>query len=296
MPKKSTKTGLGRGLDSLFKTDIEPESPPIDGEIVTELKIMDIEPNGEQPRKSFNDEQLNQLAESIKEHGVITPILVHRSENGFYKIIAGERRWRASKLAGKKTIPSIIKDYDEMKVCEIALIENLQRQDLNPIEEALGYRKLMDDYSLTQEDIAKKISKSRSGIANSLRLLNLGKKCAQLLADGKISVGHAKVLLGVDDKNLRQAFADVIVSENLSVRELEKLVKKNKDNKENKQIKKKEDLNFRLAIEKTEKKISDLFATKVKISNNNGKGKITIDYYSNDDLERIVKIIESTNK
>lgn len=293
MPKKTVKTGLGRGLDSLFKTDIESESAPIDGEVVNELKIMDIEPNGEQPRKSFDDEQLNQLAESIKEHGVITPILVHRSENGFYKIIAGERRWRASKLAGKKTIPSIIKDYDEMKVCEIALIENLQRQDLNPIEEALGYRKLMDDYSLTQEDISQKISKSRSGIANSLRLLNLGKKCASLLADGKISVGHAKVLLGVDDESIRDNFAQLVVDNNMSVRELEKLVKKPKEKKENK---KKTDLNFQLAIEGTEKKISDLFSTKVKISNNNGKGKITIDYYSNDDLERIVKIIESTNK
>ena len=292
MAKSTAKKGLGRGLDSLFKTDVEPQPSPIDGEAVTELKITDIEPNGEQPRKTFDDEQLNQLADSIREHGVITPILVHRSENGFYKIIAGERRWRASKLAGKKTIPSIIKDYDEMKVCEIALIENLQRQDLNPIEEALGYRKLMDDYSLTQEEIAQKISKSRSGIANSLRLLNLGKKCAQLLADEKISVGHAKVLLGVEDENIRNEIAEIAVNENLSVRELEKLIKKPKEKKKKEKV----DLNFQLAIEGTEKRISDLFATKVKISNNKGKGKITIDYYSNDDLERIVKIIENINK
>lgn len=292
MAKSTSKKGLGRGLDSLFKTDVEPDPSPIDGEVVKELKIMDIEPNGEQPRKLFDDEQLNQLAESIKEHGVITPILVHRSENGFYKIIAGERRWRASKLAGKKTIPSIIKDYDEMKVCEISLIENLQRQDLNPIEEALGYKKLMTDYNLTQEEIAQKISKSRSGIANSLRLLNLGKKCAELLANEKISVGHAKVLLGVEDENKRNKLAEVVANENLSVRELEKLIKKPKENKKKEKV----DLNFQLAIENTEKLISDLFSTKVKITNNKGKGKITIDYYSNDDLERIVKIIEKYNK
>lgn len=288
------KKGLGKGLGVLL-TATESVASPIntrDDEVV-ELKIIDVEPNAEQPRKKFDDENLAFLAESIKEHGVISPILVCKSDNGYYKIIAGERRWRASKLAGKKTIPAIVKDYDRMKVYEISLIENLQRQDLNPVEEALGYKKLIDDFDLTQEQIAKKLSKSRSSIANSLRLLSLSKEALELLEKGSISIGHAKILAGIDSAKIQTELANLVSENALTVRELEKLIKK-QDEKKPKS--KKEDINTLLAFEDLEKRIADIFATKVKISDNKGKGKITIDYYSNDDLERITKLLENIGK
>ena len=289
------KKGLGKGLGVLLPTtDVQPAPTPVVGEdAVVELKIMDVEPNSEQPRKRFDDEHLAELAESIKEHGVITPILVHKSDNGYYKIIAGERRWRASKIAGSKTIPAIIKDYDQMKVYEVALIENLQRQDLNPVEEALGYKKLMEDFSLTQEQIAQKLSKSRSGIANSLRLLSLTKEALELLENGSISSGHAKILAGIDDKKVQTELAQLVAENGLSVRELEKIAKKPEAKKE---VVKKEDINTKLAFEGLEKRIADIFSTKVKIVNNKGKGKITIDYYSGEDLERITKLLENIGK
>ncbi|MBQ7900837.1 MAG: ParB/RepB/Spo0J family partition protein [Clostridia bacterium] len=291
--KRDLGKGLnsGKGVNAFFP---EPQSPPAqpaaDGETVIELKIMDIEPNTGQPRKSFDDEALGELAQSIQEHGVLTPILVHKSENGFYKIIAGERRWRASKLAGQKTIPAIVKDFDEIKVHEVALIENLQRQDLNPVEEALGYKQLMDDYSLTQEKISQRLGKSRSSIANALRLLTLSKEALELLANGDISTGHAKVLAGLPDQKLQTTLAQQVAQNKLSVRELEALIKQSA--KKPKQ-KKPEDLNLKLAFETIEKRIADSLATKVKIVNNNGKGKITIDYYSTEDLERITKLLEN---
>ena len=288
------KKGLGKGLGVLLPTAEQPvQSPDISEDAIVELKLIDVEPNAEQPRKKFDDEHLSELAESIKEHGVITPILVHKSENGYYKIIAGERRWRASKLAGKKTIPAIIKDYDKMKIYEVALIENLQRQDLNPVEEALGYKKLMEDFSLTQEQIAQKLSKSRSGIANSLRLLSLSKEALALLENGSISSGHAKILAGIEDKKVQTELAQLVCENNLSVRELEKIVKKSAAPAPKT---KKEDINTKLAYEGLEKRIADIFSTKVKIVNNKGKGKITIDYYSNEDLERITKLLENIGK
>ena len=288
------KKGLGKGLGVLLPTVEQPvQTPDISEDAIVELKLIDVEPNSEQPRKNFDDEHLSELADSINEHGVITPILVHKSENGYYKIIAGERRWRASKLAGKKTIPAIIKDYDKMKIYEVSLIENLQRQDLNPVEEALGYKKLMEDFSLTQEQIAQKLSKSRSGIANSLRLLSLSKEALALLENGSISSGHAKILAGLDDKKLQTELAQLVSENNLSVRELEKIVKKS-DAPTPKT--KKEDINVKLAYEGLEKRIADIFSTKVKIVNKKGKGKITIDYYSNEDLERITKLLENVGK
>ena len=181
------KKGLGKGLGALL-TD---ENSSIDSESISEIKIMDIEPNQGQPRKDFDEEKLNELADSIKTHGVLSPILVKEVENGYYQIIAGERRWRASKLAGLKTIPAIIKKNENLKVFELALIENLQREDLNPIEEALGYRKLMNEYGLTQDQVSEKMSKSRSSIANSLRLLNLPPQIIEMVEKGQISVGHA---------------------------------------------------------------------------------------------------------
>ena len=289
------KKGLGRGLNALLQSD-EPISSEVKvqgQETVSELKIMDIEPNTTQPRKDFDDEKISELADSIKEHGVITPILVQKSENGFYKIIAGERRWRASKLAGKKTIPAIIKEYNKEEFYEVSLIENLQRQDLNPVEEALGYKRLMDEFGFTQEEVAKKLSKSRSSVANSLRLLNLEKEVMELLREGKISTGHAKVLLGLSDKKRQIALSKEVAEKELSVRQLENLIKADTQ-KPKKEIKK--DLNLRLAFEDAEKRFSNIFSTKVQIVDKKGKGKITIDYYSKEDLDRITKLLEKIKK
>lgn len=284
------KKGLGKGLGALL-TD---ENASIDSDSITEIKLINIEPNPEQPRKAFNDESLEELADSIRQHGVINPILVHESQNGYYMIIAGERRWRASKLAGIKSIPAIIKKNDEdEKTYELSLIENLQRQDLNPIEEALGYKRLMDEYDLTQEQVSEKVSKSRSSVANSLRLLNLPKFILDMITETKISVGHAKVLMSVSDENKQKKLAQVVYDNNYSVRELEDIIKKS----EKKPAAKKEiDLNMKLAYKNVEKAISSLFGTKVKIIDKNNKGKIQIEYYSAEDLERILNILKTPEK
>ena len=283
------KKGLGKGLNALISNpQVEDKPPVVTGDSVVTLKLMDVEPNSNQPRKVFDDEALNELSESIKEHGVISPIIVSPPVNGYYKIIAGERRWRASKLAGVKTIPAIIKEYDELNLYEVALIENLQRQDLNPVEEAMGYKKLMDDFNLTQEKIAERLSKSRSSIANSLRLLSLSKTALEYLAKGEISTGHAKILVALDAK-IQTKLAKEVAEKSLSVRELENMVKVL--SKKPKQ-KIKQDYNLMLAFEQIEKKIADSLSTKVKIaSSKNGKGKITIDYYSTEDLERITNLL-----
>ncbi|MBO5743336.1 MAG: ParB/RepB/Spo0J family partition protein [Clostridia bacterium] len=283
------KKGLGKGLGALL-TD---EKSSIDSDNIKEIKIIDVEPNKSQPRKSFNEEKLEELADSIRQNGVITPILVQEAPNGYYTIIAGERRWRAAKKAGLKEIPAIVKKLDNQKLFEISLIENLQREDLNPVEEAFGYKNLMEEYGLNQEEVAQKVSKSRSGIANSLRLLNLPKDVLNLLSEGAISVGHAKVLLSLPDDNGKLQLCSLTIEKNLSVRELEAEVKKymtpaKKETKEN--------LNIKLAYEKIEKSIEDILGTKVKISGKKNKGKIQIDYYSAKDLERIVKIISGTEK
>lgn len=284
------KKGLGKGLGALL-TD---ENASIDSDSITEIKLINIEPNPDQPRKAFNDESLEELADSIRQHGVINPILVHESQNGYYMIIAGERRWRASKLAGLKSIPAIIKKNDEdEKTYELSLIENLQRQDLNPIEEALGYKRLMDEYDLTQEQVSEKVSKSRSSVANSLRLLNLPKIILDMIAESKISVGHAKVLMSVSDEDKQRELAQAVYDNNYSVRELEDIIKKS----EKKPTAKKEiDLNMKLAYKNVEKAISSLFGTKVKIIDKNNKGKIQIEYYSAEDLERILNILKTPEK
>ena len=283
------KKGLGKGLGALL-TD---ENPSIDTENITEIKIIDIEPNSGQPRQVFDDEKLAELADSIRQYGVLTPILVHESENGYYEIIAGERRWRASKLAGLKTIPAIIKKLDEEKTYEVSLIENLQRQDLNPVEEALGMKKLMTEHGLTQEQVAEKLIKSRSSVANSLRLLNLHKDIIEMLEDNKISVGHAKVLLSVEDSEKQLELAKEVFEKSLSVRELEIAIKNLSKTKKEKP---KQDLNVRLAFETIEKSVASVLGTKVKIVDKNNKGKIQIEYYSASDLERIVNLIEKAEK
>ena len=283
------KKGLGKGLGALL-TD---ENSSIDSESISEIKIIDIEPNSSQPRKDFDQERLAELSESIKQYGVLSPILVQESDNGYYRIIAGERRWRASKLAGLKTIPAIIKKTENLQVFELALIENLQREDLNPIEEALGYRRLMTEYGLTQEQVSEKMSKSRSGIANSLRLLNLPEEVIGMVECSDLSVGHAKVLLAIADSAKLTMLAKKAIDESLSVRELEELIKKGEVTPK---AKKEVDLNLKLAFETIEKNVSSLLGTKVKIVDKNNKGKIQIEYYSAKDLERIIKIIQKAEK
>lgn len=280
------KKGLGKGLGAL----LEGENSSIESENIVELKLSDVEPNLSQPRKVFDEEKLAELSASIAKYGVLSPILVCEGENGYHKIIAGERRWRAAKLAGLKTIPAIIKNEKNTPVFEIALVENLQREDLNPVEEALGYRRLMTEFGLTQEEVGEKVSKSRSGIANSLRLLKLPGEVLSLLEESKLSVGHAKVLLSLDDENETKALAKKVCDEAMSVRELEGHIKSlDKKPREKKET----DLNLKLAFEAIEKNVSQILGTKVKILDKANKGKIQIEYYSAKDLERIVKLIEN---
>lgn len=282
------KKGLGKGLGSLIP-QIDVTEEVMDGDKVVELKLVEVEPNKNQPRTKFDEEKLEELAASIEEHGVITPIIVKKQDNGFYRIIAGERRWRASKIAGIKTIPAVIRDFDDKKSAQIALIENLQREDLNPIEESKGYARLMSDFDLTQEETAKKVGKSRSYIANALRILNLHKEVLKMLENGIISVGHAKVLLSLEDAKKQVFYAKLIEEKGLTVREIEKILKNDaKPPKKEKEI----DLNVKLAYEEFEKKFESRLGTKVKISGGKKKGKIEIEYYSEEDLERIGKILQ----
>ncbi|MDD3767096.1 MAG: ParB/RepB/Spo0J family partition protein [Eubacteriales bacterium] len=278
------KRGLGRGLDSLI--------PGYDENIVNssgvvELKIIDVEPNSEQPRTNFDREKLEELAESIRTHGVIQPILVVK-DGDRYKIIAGERRWRAAKLAGLKEIPALIRDYDEIKLFEVSLIENLQREDLNPIEEALGYKSLMDRFGMTQEKISERVGKSRSAIANALRLLTLPREVIEMVKDGVISTGHAKVLLSLTSKELQIQGAKYVAEKGLSVRETEKYVKSVQNVKKEK---KEENSDLKFYIQSLEDKVSAAIGTKVKIRYGKGKGKIEIQYYTDEDLERILEVL-----
>lgn len=285
------RKGLGKGLGSLIP-EIEEKEEKFDGEKVVELKISEVEPNKKQPRVRFDEEKLNELADSISQHGVISPIIVIKLDNGFYRIVAGERRWRASKIAGMKKIPAIVREFDDKTSTEVALIENLQRENLNPVEEARGYDELIKKFSLTQEEAAKKVGKSRPYIANSLRILNLHKKILDMLENGQLSVGHAKVLLSVEDKSKQLELAKLILENSFTVRELEKILKRAEKQDEKPQNKEKEDLNKKLAYDEFEKKLQSALGTKVKILSGKRKGKIEIEYYSEEDLERIGKILK----
>jgi len=283
------KRGLGRGIEALIE-EIDGYDDEIDTKNVLELKLSEIEPNSKQPRHTFAIEKLQTLADSIKQYGVIQPIIVQRLDNGFYKIIAGERRWRAAKMAELATIPALVKDFEELKSVEVALIENLQRENLNPIEEALGYKNLIDKFSLTQEQISSKVGKNRSTIANSLRLLLLDDEIVDLVKQKEISEGHARTLLGLSDREKRLFVASKIVDEGLSVRQTEALVKKyNSDAKE-------ETLPSQVdyILDDMQKKLQTSLKTKVKIITGKKKGKIEIEYYGNDDLQRIAELIEQT--
>lgn len=284
-----SKSRLGKGLGALLG-DIE-SADTIGSDNVIELKITDVEPNKDQPRKVFDQEKLETLAQSIKQHGVIQPIIVKSLENGYYQIVAGERRWRASRLAGLKIVPAIVRNYDKLAIMEVALIENLQREDLNPIEEALGYKALLEQFGMTQEKVSEKVSKSRSAIANSLRLLTLPMQAQDLLTDGSITSGHARAILSVDSEEHRELLAQKIIAGSLNVRQAEALAKTitNHSNQDDNSPKSKTALDHQ--ISDIEKKIAYTLGTKVKISNGVKKGKIEIEYYGNDDLNRLLNLL-----
>ena len=287
---KPKMTGLGKGLDALFaNVNVEPEEENIKDELensgnLKTLKITDVEPNREQPRKQFKQEALEELAESIKEYGIIQPIVVAEQE-GYYSIIAGERRWRAAKLAGLEEIPAIIRENDEQKNREIALIENIQREDLNPYEKAVGIRNLMDKYGLTQEEVSKRIGKSRSAVSNTVRILNLAPDVLELVKEGKLSEGHCKALAAITDPKRQYEMAVRMIERGESVRQAEQ---KNLRAKKEKYL----DPKYKMLYDDIEDKFQGFFGTKVKLDQGKIKGKIIIEYNGNADLERILDLIK----
>ena len=295
------KSGLGKGLDALIpagnkKAPVKKETEPVIIEKIVEkigvetLKITEVEPNREQPRKNFNEDALLELSDSIKQYGVIQPLIVQK-KGDHYEIIAGERRWRAAKMAGIKEIPVIIKDYSDQQVMEISLIENIQREDLNPIEEAMAYKNLMEEFHLKQDEIAEKVSKSRTAVTNSMRLLKLDKRVQQMMIDDMISAGHARTLITIEDPDVQYNIATKIFDEKLSVRETEKMVKL----LQKPEVKKEKAEKVNSFIYKDiEEKIKAILGTKVTVDHrSNNKGRISIEYYSNDELERILFLLES---
>ena len=288
MPKK---TGLGKGLDVLFggsplemETN-EPEVVPEENENLKTLKITEVEPNRDQPRKQFNQESLEELAESIKSYGVIQPIVVSKMD-GYYGIVAGERRWRAAKLAGLEEIPAIIRQDDEQTNREIALIENIQREDLNPYDKALGIRSLMDKYGMTQEEVSKKIGKSRSSISNTVRILNLAPDVLELVKEGKLTEGHCKALAAITDEKRQYEMAVRMIERGESVRQAEQ---KNLRNKKEKKL----DPKYQYLYDDIEDKFQGFFGTKVKLDQGKRKRKIIIEYNNNEDLERMLNLIKN---
>ena len=295
------RNGLGKGLDSLIpnktikavekpvnkvqKEKIKAEKP---GE--TMVKITQVEPNREQPRKDFDEDALLELADSIKQFGVLQPLLVQK-KNDYYEIIAGERRWRAAKLAGLKEVPVLVREYTEQEVVEISLIENIQGENLNPIEEAIAYKRLLQEFHLKQDEIAERVSKSRTAVTNSMRLLKLNSKVQQMVIDDMISTGHARTLLALEDEEQQYTIANKIFDEKLSVRETEKLIKALKNPKK---TVKKEKIEHTFIYENLEEKMKGIMGTKVNVNpKSNGKGKIEIEYYSEEELERIFDLIMS---
>ena len=280
----SKKLALGKGLGALIPEDStkKKESPLM-------IPINKIKSNDEQPRKSFDDEKIIELAESIKHHGIIQPLILKQDKEN-YVIVAGERRWRAAKLVGQKEVPAIIMDLTEKQVLEISLIENIQRQDLNPIEEAIAYKKLLDEFKITQEELSKRIGKSRTAIANTIRLVNLDSRVQSYLIEGILSEGHGRVLLSIKDNDLQYSIAQKAIDDQVYVRELERLVKKMENEKNNKDEEKVEkELNP--YYKDIKNRLQNYFGTKVNLSNKKNKGKIEIEYYSDEDLQRILDII-----
>ena len=284
LPKKGGLGSRGRGLEAVISQQVD----SIQEKGVTEISIDKISPNREQPRRIFDETALEELAESMKQLGVIQPIVLAK-DGDYYKIIVGERRWRAAKIAGLKKIPAIIKDLDETSAYEISLVENLQRENLNLIEEARGYRKLVDIFGLSQEEVAQKVGKSRPTVTNALRLLNLDERVQQFVLNNEITGGHARALLGIEDKDAQCQIAEKIIENGLSVRATEALVK-NYNNQ--KPVNNDNRVNFDTTGYKSiEKNLKELFGTKVKLNCKKNKGKIEIEYYSDADLERILELI-----
>lgn len=291
------KTGLGKGLGALFNDNViededENKVEVKEGEeIVHKIKIIDIEPNKNQPRRNFNEESLDELAESIKNYGVIQPIIVTKKDK-YYEIVAGERRWRASKKAGLDEIPCIIRDDTERKNKEIALIENIQREDLNSIEKAKGYKELIDEYGLSNSELANIVGKSSSAVGNTLRLLNLDERVMNLIIEGKISEGHARPLLYFDDPDRQYEFAMEIIEKGLSARDIERKLKDIRELKNPGASKKKEKQHSAI-IRDIENTFQGYFGAKVQLQAGKRSGKIIIQYSSNDDLERIIELVKN---
>jgi len=287
----AAKKGLGKGLDSLIPVGVvDTKSNKMDENASSPdkyVKITKVEPNRDQPRKNFDEDALQELADSIKQFGVISPILV-QDKKDYYQIIAGERRWRAAKLAGLKEVPVIIRDYTEQEIEEISLIENLQREDLNAIEEAQAYKRLMDKFNLKQDELAERVSKSRTAVTNSMRLLKLSEKVQEMLINGMISSGHARALLAVDDAEQQYTLAQQAFDESLSVRDIEKIVKNlNKPKVEKKKAEKQSAIYHEI-----EEKLKSALGTKVQINaKDEEKGKIEIEYYSKEDLQKIMDLL-----
>ena len=292
----AVKKGLGKGLDSLI-TDkvskpVKPKSEHAADAVMIDIKK--VEPNREQPRKKFDEDALIELSESIKQFGVLQPLLCQERDD-YYEIIAGERRWRAAKIAGIKEVPVIIKKLSEQEIMEISLIENLQREDLNPIEEALAYKRLIDEFKLKQDEVAERVSKSRTAVTNAMRLLKLNEKVQQMVIDEMLTTGHARALLGIEDQDIQYVLAQQIFDQKLSVRDTEKLVKSMQNEKKGKK-KEQEKLDSKLLAiySDLEEQMKKIMGTKVLInSKNSNSGKIEIEYYSQDELDRIIDLIRT---
>ena len=286
--------GLGKGLDALIPSAQMPKkTKETAGDTEDKgqeklVKITKVEPNREQPRKNFDEDALQELADSIKQFGLLQPILV-QDRQSYYEIIAGERRWRAAKLAGLKEVPVIIKSFTEQEIVEISLIENIQREDLNPIEEALAYKRLLTEFSLTQDEVAERVSKSRTTVTNSMRLLKLDERVQQMIIDDMITTGHARALISIEDKNIQYELAQKIFDEKLNVREVEKLVKSIQSPKPKKEPKKVNE-SLELVYRDIEERLKQSLGTKVSIqSKENGAGKMEIEFFSHEELERITE-------
>ena len=284
------KTGLGKGLDALFSdkplTQAEEEKILKEGEeLVQNIKVIEIEPNKEQPRKHFDSESLEDLAKSIKRYGVIQPIIVNKKDN-YYMIVAGERRWRASKIAGLTEIPCIVRDNDERKNREIALIENIQREDLNPIEKARGFKKLLDEYELTQQELADMVGISRSALANTVRLLNLDPRIMKLAEEGKLLECHCRSLMAIDDVEKQYKAALRIIENGDTVRDIERKVKNTRE------ARSKKDNKYEAIYRDIEDSFQSFFGTKVKLNAKKRSGTITIQYSTNEELERLLELIK----
>lgn len=289
----AVKKGLGKGLGALISSDGIPENK---SDSVTELKINDVSPNTKQPRKNFDEESIAELAESIKENGIIQPIIVQRKKDK-YIIVAGERRWRAARLAGLKLVPAIIRDLTDRQTMEQALIENLQREDLNPMETAFAMQNLLKEYKITQEQLAKKIGVPRATVANTIRLTNIDESLQDFIVSGDLTAGHAKALLSLKDKEEQRQVADIIMAKDMSVRQAEEFVKNFSEKKESKSGSKAQkaiDPQVKLSIKEVETRLKKSLGSRVKIKISDpstGKGKIVIDYKDNEDLDRIISIL-----